>query len=77
VPAQLSRRAAVGQLGRAQYMASYFRVLFFASLLVVLSCCLVGLGLGVWCAGVLGLVAGSASTHSYKHDMCTSMKTHG
>jgi hypothetical protein len=28
-------------------MADYFRVLFFASLLVTLSCCLVGLGPGM------------------------------
>jgi hypothetical protein len=42
--------------------------------LVVLSCCLVGLGLGAWCAVVLGLVAGSFSTHSYKQDMCIRMK---
>jgi hypothetical protein len=55
-------------------MAGYFRVLFFASLLVVLSCCLVGLGPGAWCAAVLGLVAGSASIHSYKHDSRTPMK---
>jgi|UPI0002217B72 hypothetical protein len=27
-----------------------------------------------WCAAVLGLVVGSASTHSYKHDRCTRMK---
>jgi hypothetical protein len=40
-------------------MAGYFRVLFFASLPVALSCCIVGLGLGAWCAVVLGLVAGS------------------
>jgi hypothetical protein len=58
-------------------MAGYFRVLFFASLLVALSCCLVGLGPEAWCAAVLGLVAGSASTHSYTHDMCTRMNTHG
>jgi hypothetical protein len=55
-------------------MAGYFSVLFFASLLVALSCCLVGLGPGAWCAAVLGLVAGLASTHSYKHDTCTRMK---
>jgi hypothetical protein len=55
-------------------MAGYFRVLFFASLLVALPCCLVGLGLGAWCAAVLGLVAGSVSTHSYKYDKCTRMK---
>jgi hypothetical protein len=54
-------------------MTGYFRVLFFASLLVVLPCCLVGLGHGAWCAVVLGLVAGSAS-NSYKQDMCTCMK---
>jgi hypothetical protein len=46
-------------------MASYFRVLFFTSLHVALLC-LVGLGSGVWCAAVLGLVAGLASTYSYK-----------
>jgi hypothetical protein len=51
-----------------------FGFCFFASLLVALSCCLVGLGPGVWCAAVLGLVAGSASTHSYKHDRRTRMK---
>jgi hypothetical protein len=55
-------------------MTGYFRVLFFASLLVALPCCLIGLGPGAWCAAVLGLVVGSASTHSYKHDMCTRMK---
>jgi hypothetical protein len=55
-------------------MAGYFRVLFFASLLVALSCCLVGLGPRAWCATMLGLVAGSTSTHSYKHDRCTRMK---
>jgi hypothetical protein len=55
-------------------MTDYFRVLFFASLLVALPCCLIGLGPGAWCAAVLGLVAGSASTHSYKHDRCTRMK---
>jgi hypothetical protein len=55
-------------------MADYFRVLFFSSLLVALSCCLVGLGHGAWRAAVLGLVAGSASTHSYKQDRCTRMK---
>jgi hypothetical protein len=27
-----------------------------------------------WCVAVLGLVAGSTSTHSYKHDKCTCMK---
>jgi hypothetical protein len=55
-------------------MAGYFRVLFFASLLVALSCCFVRLGPRAWCAAVLGLVAGSTSTHSYKHDRCTRMK---
>jgi hypothetical protein len=55
-------------------MVGYFRVLFFASLLVALLFCLVGLGPEAWCAVVLGLVAGSASTHSYKHDRCTRMK---
>jgi hypothetical protein len=55
-------------------MAGYFRVLFFANLLVVLSCCLVGLGPRAWCATVLGLVTGSASTHSYKQAKCTRMK---
>jgi hypothetical protein len=49
-------------------MVGYFRVLFFASLLVALLFCLVGLGPEAWCAVVLGLVAGSASTHSYKHE---------
>jgi hypothetical protein len=47
-------------------MAGYFRLLFFANLLVALSCCLVGLGHGAWCAVMLGLVAGSTLTHSYK-----------
>jgi hypothetical protein len=42
--------------------------------LLALSCCLVGLGPRVWCAAVLGLVADSASTHSYKLDRCTRMK---
>jgi hypothetical protein len=55
-------------------MTDYFRVLFFASLLVALPFCLVGLGPAAWCAVVLGLVAGSALTQSYKHDMCTRMK---
>jgi hypothetical protein len=55
-------------------MADYFRFLFFASLLVALPFCLVGLVPGAWCAAVLGLVAGSASTNSYKHDRCTRMK---
>jgi hypothetical protein len=55
-------------------MASYFRVLFFSSLLVVMPCCLVGLRPRAWCAGVLGLMASSASTHSYKQDRCTYMK---
>jgi hypothetical protein len=55
-------------------MAGYFRGLFFASLLVALSCCLVGIGPGAWCAAMLGLVVGSASTHSYKWDRCTRMK---
>jgi hypothetical protein len=55
-------------------MAGYFRVLFFASLLVALPFCLVGLGPEAWCVAVLGLVAGSASTHSYKHDRCTRTK---
>jgi hypothetical protein len=55
-------------------MTGYFRVLFFASLLVALPCCLIGLGPGAWCAAVLRLVAGSASTHSYKHSRCTRMK---
>jgi hypothetical protein len=58
-------------------MTSYFRVLFFASLLVALPCCLIGLGPRAWCAAMLaqlGLVAGSASTHSYKHGRCTHMK---
>jgi hypothetical protein len=58
-------------------MTGYFRVLFFASLLVVLPCCLIGLGHGAWCVVVLGLVVGSVSTHSYKHDRCTRMKYHG
>jgi hypothetical protein len=35
-------------------MTGYFRVLFFASLLVALPCCLIGLGPRVWCAVVLG-----------------------
>jgi hypothetical protein len=55
-------------------MASYFRVLFFASLLVVLLCCLVGLGPEAWCDVVLGLVTSSTSTHLYKHDKYTRMK---
>jgi hypothetical protein len=55
-------------------MAGYFWVLFFASLLVALSCCLVGLGPGAWCAAMLGLVAGLASTHSYKHNRRTRIK---
>jgi hypothetical protein len=55
-------------------MAGYFRVLFFANLLVALPCCLVGLGPRAWCAVVLGLVADSASTHSYKYDRCTCIK---
>jgi hypothetical protein len=55
-------------------MVGYFRVLFFASLLVALPCCLVELGLGAWCAVVLGLVVSSTSTHSYKHDRYTCMK---
>jgi hypothetical protein len=59
--------------GRSIWLV-YFRVLFVASLLVALLCCLVGLGPGAWCAVVLGLVAGSASTHSYKHDRCRRMK---
>jgi hypothetical protein len=46
---------------------------FFTSLHVALLC-LVGLGPGVWCAVVLGLVAGSTSTYSYKKDRCTRMK---
>jgi hypothetical protein len=54
--AQLFRGAADGRLGTAQCMADYFRVLFFASLLVSLSCCLVGLGARAWCAAMLGLV---------------------
>jgi hypothetical protein len=55
-------------------MTGYFRVFFFASLLVALSCCLVGLGPEAWCAAVLGLVAGWTSTHSYKHDRYTRIK---
>jgi hypothetical protein len=55
-------------------MSDYFRVLFFASLLVALSCCLVGLRPRVWCAGVLVLMVSSTSTHSYKQDRCTCMK---
>jgi hypothetical protein len=55
-------------------MTDYFRVLCFASLLIALSCCLIRLGPGAWCAVVLGLVVGSASPHSYKHDRCTCMK---
>jgi hypothetical protein len=55
-------------------MAGYFRILFFASLLVALSYCLVGLEPEAWCAVVLGLVAGSVSIHSYKQDRCTRMK---
>jgi hypothetical protein len=47
---------------------------FFASLLVAMLCCLVGLRPRAWCAGVLGLMASSASTHSYKQDRCTCMK---
>jgi hypothetical protein len=55
-------------------MTGYFRLLFFASLLVALSCCLIELGPRAWCTVVMGLVVGSASTHSYKHDRCTRMK---
>jgi hypothetical protein len=55
-------------------MAGYFRVLVCASLLVALPCCLVGLGPRTWRAVVLGLVAGWASTHSYRQDRCTRMK---
>jgi hypothetical protein len=55
-------------------MTGYFKVLFFVSLLVALPCCLVGLGHGAWCAVVLGLVAGSASTYLYKQDRCTRME---
>jgi hypothetical protein len=32
-------------------MTGYFRVSFFASLLVALPCCLIGLGPRAWCAG--------------------------
>jgi hypothetical protein len=55
-------------------MAGYFRILFFASLLVALPCYLVGLGPGAWYATTLGLVDSSTSTHSYKHDRYTRMK---
>jgi hypothetical protein len=55
-------------------MTDYFRVLFFASLLVALSCCLCWARTWAWCAVVLGLVAGSVSTHSYKHDRYTRVK---
>jgi hypothetical protein len=55
-------------------MVGYFRVLFFASLPVALPCCIVALGLGAWCVAVLGLMAGSESTHSYKQNMYTRMK---
>jgi hypothetical protein len=60
----------VGRLDRAYF----FRVLFFASLLVSLLCCLVGLGPEAWCVAVLGLLSDSVSTHSYKQDRCTRMK---
>jgi hypothetical protein len=72
VPGQLSRHAAAGRLtGHSVWLVILG---FFASPLVALPCCLVGLGAGVWCAIVLGLVADSASTHSYKQDRYTRMK---
>jgi hypothetical protein len=57
-------------------MTGYFRVLFFASLLVSLPCFLVRLGPGprrlVRCRAELS--GQLASTHSYKQDICTCMK---
>jgi hypothetical protein len=71
VPAQ---RPGVRRLAGWAGHSVWLVILGFCFLLVALSCCLVGLGPGAWCAVVLGLVIGSASTHSYKQDRCTRIK---
>jgi hypothetical protein len=55
-------------------MPDFLGFCFFASLLVALSCCLVGLGPEARCVIMLDLVAGSTSTHSYKYNRYTRIK---